>query len=57
MHIYSFCKGQRIKMTYLDQATTGPKIKISNPTNYMLLDSECYADNYSKKDYTLKSNC
>ena len=44
-------------MTYLDQATTGPKIKISNPTNYMLLDSECYADNYSKKDYTLKSNC
>ena len=28
-----------------------------NPTNYIPLDREIYANHYSQKDYTLKSNC
>ena len=28
-----------------------------NPTNYIPIDPEFYADDYSQKDYTLKSNC
>ena len=28
-----------------------------NPTNHIPMDPEFYADHYSQKDYTLKSNC
>ena len=30
--------------------------KFRNPTNYIPIDLEFYADHYSQKDYTLKSN-
>ena len=55
---YSFCKRQKIKMIFGPSNLRAKNQIFRNPTYYIWLDPEFYADHYShKKYYTFKSNC